>query len=299
MDMLTLRQGIINWKNTYAKTNTGQEMIKGQDWDQVGGTVYFYKVWDPKKEMLNNYTFSQQHNLSVSGGSDKINYYISGGYSYDGGIFKLNPDDVKKYNITASVNANVTPWLDLNVKTMFRNFQYDYPYQYQDYWYYFWRWGSYFPYGTYQGKYFRTNSAYLSQASKSNLSSNYSRIDLGATVKILKNLNFRADYTIGRDNLLRHEGGGPVMAWGTDAFVISFVSPHSLHARSMVLGRGHLVEIDNATVDVPINVIVDGHSIREVPPGGRVAVRLGDEWARLARIEGTSFFSRYRETFST
>ena len=93
--------------------------------------------------------------------------------------------------------------------------------------------------------------------------------------------------------------GGPVMAWGTDAFVISFVSPHSLHARSMVLGRGHLVEIDNATVDVPINVIVDGHSMREVPPGGRVAVRLGDEWARLARIEGTSFFSRYRETFST
>jgi NAD+ kinase len=93
--------------------------------------------------------------------------------------------------------------------------------------------------------------------------------------------------------------GGPVVAWGTDAFVISFVSPHSLHARSMVLGRGHLVEIDNATVDVPINVIVDGHSMREVPPGSRVAVRLGDEWARLARIEGTSFFSRYRETFST
>ena len=59
------------------------------------------------------------------------------------------------------------------------------------------------------------------------------------------------------------------------------------------------MEIDNATVDVPINVIVDGHSMREVPPGGRVAVRLGDEWARLARIEGTSFFSRYRETFST
>lgn len=213
MDMLTLRQGIINWKNTYAKTNTGHEMIKGQDWDQVGGTVYFYKVWDPKKEMLNNYTFSQQHNLSVSGGSEKINYYISGGYSSDGGIFKLNPDDVKKYNITASVNANVTPWLDLNIKTMFRNYQYDYPYSYQDYWYYFWRWGSYFPYGTYQGKYFRTNSAYLSQASKSNLSSNYSRVDLGATVKILKNLSFRADYTIGRDNLLRHEGGGPIQAW--------------------------------------------------------------------------------------
>jgi NAD+ kinase len=93
--------------------------------------------------------------------------------------------------------------------------------------------------------------------------------------------------------------GGPVVAWGTDAFVISFVSPHSLHARSMVLGRGHHVEIHNASDDVPLNVVVDGHPSREIPPGDRVTVRLGDGWARLARVEGTSFFSKYRETFST
>lgn len=215
MNLLQLRAGIINWKSKYASTNKGKEMVKGQDFDidPSTGVTYFYKVWDPKKEMLNKYTFSQQHNLSISGGSDKISYYLSGGYSYNGGIFKQNPDDVKKYNITASVNANVTPWLDVNVKTLFRNYQYDYPYQYQDYWYYFWRWGSYFPYGTYQGKYFRVNSAYLNAAPRNNLSDNYSRIDLGATVKILKNLNFRADYTIGRDNALRHESGGPVQAW--------------------------------------------------------------------------------------
>jgi len=214
MNMLKLKAGVINWKQNY-KGKNGHEMVKGEDWniDPSDGRTYFYKVWDPKKAMLNKYTFSQQHNLSISGGSDKISYYLSGGYSYDGGIFKMNADDVKKYNISASVNANVTSWLDVNVKTLFRNFQYDYPYQYQDYWYYFWRWGSYFPYGTYQGKYFRVNSAYLDAAGKSNLSDNYSRIDLGATVKILKNLNFRADYTIGRDNLLRHESGGPVTAW--------------------------------------------------------------------------------------
>jgi TonB-linked SusC/RagA family outer membrane protein len=214
MNMLKLKAGVINWKQQY-KGKNGKEMVKGEDWniDPSDGRTYFYKVWDPKKEMLNKYTLSHQHNLSISGGSEKISYYLSGGYSYDGGIFKMNPDDVKKYNITASVNANVTSWLDVNVKTLFRNYQYDYPYQYQDYWYYFWRWGAYFPYGTYQGKYFRVNSAYMDAASKANLTSNYSRIDLGATVKILKNLNFRADYTIGRDNLLRHESGGPVQAW--------------------------------------------------------------------------------------
>jgi TonB-linked SusC/RagA family outer membrane protein len=214
MNLDTLHDAIANWENTYAKTNTGLEMIKGQDWDiRSDGKTYFYKVWDPKKMMLNKYTFSQLHNLSFTGGSDKINYYVSGGYSDDGGIIKLSPDEVKKYNITASVNAAVTDYLDVNIKTLYRNYQYTYPYQYQDYWYYFWRWGSYFPYGTYQGNYFRVNSAYLTQAPKQNLSDNYSRIDLGATLKISKKLNFRADYTIGRDNALRHENGSPVIAW--------------------------------------------------------------------------------------
>ncbi|HEY4209776.1 MAG TPA: SusC/RagA family TonB-linked outer membrane protein, partial [Puia sp.] len=214
MNLDTLADEIQNWKNLYAGKNTGLEMIKGEDWDvRKSGRTYFYKVWDPKKEMLNKYTFSQQHNLAISGGSDKFSYYLSGGYSYDGGILKMNPDAVKKYNITAAVNASVTKWLDVSAKMLYRNYQYDYPYQYQDYWYYFWRWGAYFPYGTYQGHYFRVNSAYMDAASESGLSDNYSRIDLGATVKITKDLNFRADYTIGRDNALRHEAGGPVTAW--------------------------------------------------------------------------------------
>jgi NAD+ kinase len=92
--------------------------------------------------------------------------------------------------------------------------------------------------------------------------------------------------------------GGPVLAWGTDAFVLSFASPHSLHARSMVLGRGHQIEVHNRSDDVPLQLIEDGHAMGQVPPGGRIAVAMGDECAQLARIAGTSFFSRYRETFS-
>lgn len=213
MNLVKLRDGIINWKQNYAGKNTGKEMVLGQDWDTAGGRTYFYRVWDPKKEMLNNYTHSQLHTINFQGGSEKIGYYISGGYSNDGGLFKMNPDNVQKYNITAGINASVTNWLDLRVKTLYRNYDYDYPYQYQNYWYYFWRWGAYFPYGTYQGKYFRVNSAYLDAASKANLSDNYNRIDLGATIKLFKGLTFNADYTIGRDNVLRHEVSGPVMAW--------------------------------------------------------------------------------------
>jgi NAD kinase len=89
-----------------------------------------------------------------------------------------------------------------------------------------------------------------------------------------------------------------VLAWGTEAFVLSFASPHTLHARSMVLGRGRQVEIHNRSDDVPLQIVRDGHTMGEVLPGGRFSVRLGDERARLARMAGSSFFSRYRETFT-
>lgn len=215
MELEKIQAGVVNWEKNYSKTNTGLEMIKGQDWDidPVSHISYFYKVWDPKKLMLNKYTLSQQHNINVQGGTEKANYYISGGYSNDQGIWKMAPDGVKKYNITGGVNLSVNDWLDLSLKTTFRNYEYAYPYQYQTYWYYFWRWGSYFPYGTYQGHYFRGNSAYMAAASKSTLEDEYTRIDLGATIKLTKNLNIRTDYSIGRDNAIRHETGGPVTAW--------------------------------------------------------------------------------------
>ncbi|MCJ0741894.1 SusC/RagA family TonB-linked outer membrane protein [Pedobacter montanisoli] len=215
MEMETLKAGIANWQQKYQATNTGKEMILGQDFDYVGGRVYFFKVWDPKKEMLNNYTNQNNHNLTIRGGSEKVGYYLSSGYSNEGGIFKLNPDEVNKYNITASVNATVTNWLDVDAKMLFRNFRYDYPMSYYSTgdWYYFWRWGSYFPYGTYNGNYFRHLPAYQAGAQNSNLSSNYNRIDLGATIKLTKDLNIRADYTIGRDNALRHVVGGKIMAY--------------------------------------------------------------------------------------
>jgi TonB-linked SusC/RagA family outer membrane protein len=138
---------------------------------------------------------------------------MSGGYSSSGGILKMNPDNIKKYNITGSVNASVTKWLDMDVRMMYRNFEYDYPYQYQNYFQYMWRWGAYFPYGTYQGKYFHHTPGYLAGANTSTVTDNYTRVNLGATLKLTKDLNIRAEYTIGRDNITRHEVGGKVMAW--------------------------------------------------------------------------------------
>jgi NAD+ kinase len=92
--------------------------------------------------------------------------------------------------------------------------------------------------------------------------------------------------------------GGPVLAWGTDGYVVTFVSPHSLHARSMVLGRAHILQLHNRTPDVPVELIVDGHTAARIDPGGRLEVRQSESSASLARVAGSSFFRRYLETFS-
>jgi NAD+ kinase len=93
--------------------------------------------------------------------------------------------------------------------------------------------------------------------------------------------------------------GGPVLVWGLDALAVTFIAPHSLQARSMVVPPGFDVVVTNQTPDVPALVLYDGHPLGEIPPTGRATVRLGDRRARLAALPETTFFHRYRETFAS
>ena len=93
--------------------------------------------------------------------------------------------------------------------------------------------------------------------------------------------------------------GGPVLVWGLDAVAVTFVSPHSLHARPLVVPRSRAVEIWNRTPDVAAAVLVDGHRLVELGDGESVAIRLGDHPAFLAVFPEETFFKRYRETFAS
>jgi NAD+ kinase len=91
--------------------------------------------------------------------------------------------------------------------------------------------------------------------------------------------------------------GGPVLVRGLDAMAVSFIAPHSLHVRPIVVPRGLDLEIRNETLDVGASVIVDGHPFTELGEGESVLVRLGERSVLLATLPETTFFSRYRETF--
>jgi NAD+ kinase len=92
--------------------------------------------------------------------------------------------------------------------------------------------------------------------------------------------------------------GGPVLVWGLDAMAVTFIAPHSLQARPLVVPRGLDLLVTNETPDVPVEVLADGHALGEIPPAGRATVRLGTARSLLATLPGSTFFQRYRQTFA-
>jgi NAD+ kinase len=93
--------------------------------------------------------------------------------------------------------------------------------------------------------------------------------------------------------------GGPVLVWGLDALAVTFIAPHSLHARSMVVPRGLDVVVTNETPNVAATVLFDGHRLGELSPAGTVVVRLGEQRTLLATLPEVTFFHRYRHTFTS
>jgi TonB-linked SusC/RagA family outer membrane protein len=71
------------------------------------GTEPGYQNWDWMDLTLKNNTNQQQHNLSISGGTEKINYYTSLGYTADNGLLKSNIQQYRKYNFRSSITAQL------------------------------------------------------------------------------------------------------------------------------------------------------------------------------------------------
>lgn len=91
--------------------------------------------------------------------------------------------------------------------------------------------------------------------------------------------------------------GGSVIEWGVDAVVVTFVAPHSLDGRPLILGRGHEVRIVSRTRDVGSRVVVDGHAQAHLGKGETAVIRMAPEIARLAILPDRPFLSRYRDKF--
>ncbi|PSL23856.1 SusC/RagA family TonB-linked outer membrane protein [Dyadobacter jiangsuensis] len=79
------------------------------------------------KIYFKDFAFSQQHNVGVTGGSDKTTYYVGGGYNYRGGMYNFGTDTYKRFNIRANVTSDLTRWLGFSFRSSASRQLYDTP----------------------------------------------------------------------------------------------------------------------------------------------------------------------------
>ena len=68
-----------------------------------------------------------EHNVTINGGNDKIDYYVSGRYLYREGVFNNASEDIMNgYSFRAKVNAKVKPWLRYTGNLSYEGSAYNY-----------------------------------------------------------------------------------------------------------------------------------------------------------------------------
>jgi NAD+ kinase len=91
--------------------------------------------------------------------------------------------------------------------------------------------------------------------------------------------------------------GGPVMAWGVTGLVVSFIAPHSLTARALVVAPQDVLVVHNRSREEPVDVTVDGRPVCVLPAGEQIEARFTHDQGTLAQVGDASFYLRLREKF--
>ncbi|MCI1778359.1 MAG: TonB-dependent receptor [Bacteroidales bacterium] len=220
----TLIQGIQNWEKNYRNNRKSNEMVYGEDWENLNGHAYFYRVWDANKIMIGRNTPETHHTLQISGQlSPNSTLMASVGYSAKEGVMEINPEKMKRFNVNLNVKTQVKKWLTATFKVMSTHGIYKEPYNYygngysgsesNGYFGYYMRWGEYFPYGTYKGYYFRHAPGFLAGAHYNKKVTDYIRLGTTLQAQITKDITATAEYSVANNFVNWKENGQPVKLW--------------------------------------------------------------------------------------
>lgn len=97
-------------------------MAEGNEFDyvDVNGVLHHYASNNWLDHVYGN-TVSTQHNLSVTGASEKARWFAAVGYAYDRSVIKAVYDGVRKYNARMNVDFDLKKWLTWNVNMSYSN----------------------------------------------------------------------------------------------------------------------------------------------------------------------------------
>ncbi|MBD3591027.1 TonB-dependent receptor [Bacteroides sp. GM023] len=71
------------------------------------------------RNYIDKTAFGQEHNVSFSGGSEKVRYYLSGAYMGQEGQMNYTDDSKKRFNASAKISADITKWMKVEFNSRF------------------------------------------------------------------------------------------------------------------------------------------------------------------------------------
>jgi NAD+ kinase len=90
---------------------------------------------------------------------------------------------------------------------------------------------------------------------------------------------------------------GPILAWGVKGYVVSFIAPHTLAARALVVAPDDALLVRNAAGREPVEISLDGSPAGELQAGAELEMRFEESVSKLAQLPDSNFYHRIREKF--
>lgn len=95
--------------------------------DPTSGEYVYYENTDWYGELYKKSTSATEHNLSFSGSSGKADFYVTGRYYGQDGLFRYNSDDYKILSLRAKGSIQLYPWLKVSNNADFSSMKYHNP----------------------------------------------------------------------------------------------------------------------------------------------------------------------------
>lgn len=91
------------------------------------GQYEYFGNTDWHKLLYKDWTHGTDHKLSINGGDDKANFYISGRFFSQKGIYRYNSDDLERYNLRAKGEIKVNDKITVDNNFSINYQEYNYP----------------------------------------------------------------------------------------------------------------------------------------------------------------------------
>lgn len=202
-DVSKWREYVRQYKANPSAFNTvGDGIYQGED-----GKIYYLNEKDLASNIMET-GFMQNHNLSVSGGTEKIRYRVAAGYNFEDGPMITSKDKFSRKNISGFISADVTGWFTQELDIRYSQSDKHYPKSPNGGGYYDTRLISYYPEGNMPGEFINSpvdlptitprNLIYLSNTERTVVDN--PRIFVKSIFKPFKGLEAVFEYTFNKNN---------------------------------------------------------------------------------------------------